>query len=148
MQWILGLFAVLAGISNPLQSGSNSALNKAIGSPVPAALIVYLVGGACVLACTPFLGLGTRGAGAKLLGLPWWAFIGGVCNALFLLCTLLVTRKLGSATFTTAVVIAAVITSLALDHWGLMGFPVRPATPLRLVGGLLAVGSVVMIAIF
>ena len=148
MQWILGLFAVLAGVSNPLQSGANSALNKAVASPVLSALVVYLVGGACLLACVPFLGFATRGAGAKLLGLPWWAFVGGVCNALFLLCTLLVTRKLGSATFTTAVVIAAVITSLALDHWGLMGFAVRPATPLRLVGGLLAIGSVVMIAVF
>ena len=148
MQWILALFAVLAGVSNPLQSGSNSALNKALASPVLSALIVYAVGGLCVLACIPFLGFSTRGSGAKLLGLPWWAFIGGVCNALFLMCTLLITRKLGSATFTTAVVIAAVITSLALDHFGLMGFAVRQATPLRLVGGFLAICSVVMIAIF
>ncbi len=148
MQWILGFFAVLAGISNPLQSGSNSVLNKAVASPVLSALVVYLVGGLCVLACIPFLGFSTRGAGGRLLGLPWWAFIGGVCNALFLMCTLLVTRKLGSATFTTAVVIAAVVTSLAMDHFGLMGFAVRQATPLRLVGGLLAIASVVMIAIF
>ena len=28
MQWILSFVAVLAGISNPLQSGSNSMLNK------------------------------------------------------------------------------------------------------------------------
>ena len=148
MQWILGFFAVLAGISNPLQSGSNSVLIKAVTSPVLAALIIYLVGVVCVLACIPFLGFNTRGAGAKLLGLPWWAFIGGVGNALFLMCTLLIAKKLGSATFTTVVVIAAVVTSLAMDHFGLMGFTVRPATPLRIVGGLLAIGSVIMIAIF
>ena len=148
MQWILGLAAVLAGISNPLQSGANSVLNKAVASPVLSALIVFLVGCLCVLACIPFLGFNARGAGAKLLGLPWWAFIGGACNALFLICTFLVTKRLGSATFTTAVVIAAVVTSLAMDHFGLMGFTVRPATPLRIVGGLLAIGSVVMIAIF
>lgn len=64
------------------------------------------------------------------------------------MCTLLITKKLGSATFTTAVVIAAVVTSLALDNFGLMGFPVRSATPLRLVGGVLAICSVVMIATF
>ena len=117
-------------------------------SPVLSALIVFLVGGLCVLACTPFLGFNTRDACAKLLGLPWWAFIGGACNASFLMCTFLVTKKLGSATFTTAVVIAAVITSLALGYFGLMGLTVRPATPLRIVGGLLAIASVVMIAIF
>ena len=148
MQWLLGLFAVLAGISNPLQSGSNSALNKSLASPVLSALIVYGVGGVCLLACIPFLGFATRGSGAKMLGLPWWAFIGGVCNALFLMSTLLITKRLGSATFTTAVVIAAIITSLALDHFGLMGFPVRHATWPRIVGGVLAICSVVMIAVF
>lgn len=148
MMWILGFFAVLAGISNPLQSGSNSALNKALDSPVLSAMIVYAVGVLCLLACIPFLGFSTRGAGSKLLGIPWWAFIGGIGNALFLMCTFLITKKLGSATFTTAVVIAAIVTSLALDHFGLMGFAVRHATPLRLVGGALAIGGVVMIAIF
>jgi transporter family-2 protein len=148
MMWIFGFFAVLCGISNPLQSGSNSALNKAIESPVLSAVIVYLVGAFCLLVCVPFLGFATRGAGGKLLGVPWWAFIGGICNALFLICTFLITKKLGSATFTTAVVIAAVVTSLALDNFGLMGFAVRHATPLRLVGGALAVGGTVMIALF
>ena len=148
MQWILGFFAVLAGISNPLQSASNSALNKAVDSPVLSALIVYAVGVLCLSACIPFLGLALRGNGGKLIGLPWWAFIGGICNALFLMCMFLITKKLGSAIFTTAVVIAAVVTSLGLDHFGLMGFPVRLATPLRLVGGFLAICSVVMIAVF
>lgn len=148
MQWLLGLFAVIAGVSNPLQSGSNAALNKGLDAPVASAFIVYAIGAVCLLACTPFLGFAPKGAAGKLFGLPWWAFIGGVCNALFLMCTLLVTKRLGSATFTTAVVIAAVITSLILDNFGLLGFEVRPATVLRLVGGGLAIGGVVLIAVF
>ena len=148
MPWLFGLFAVLAGISNPIQSGSNSALNKAVGAPVVAASIVYLVGVVCLAACVPFLGFGARGLGLKLQSLPWWAFVGGICNALFLMSTLLVTKRLGSATFTTIVVIAAVITSLALDHFGLLGFDVRRATLLRMVGGALAASGVVLIAAF
>jgi transporter family-2 protein len=73
---------------------------------------------------------------------------GSVCNALFLVTTLLVTKRLGSATFTTIVVVAAVITSLLLDHFGLLGFEVRHATPLRLVGCALAIVSVFFIALF
>ena len=148
MQWLLAVFAVLAGVSNPIQSGSNSALNKVVDAPVLSALIVYAVGVLCLMACTPFLGLPARGLDGKLMGLPWWAFVGGICNALFLMSTLLVTKRLGSATFTTTVVIAAVITSLLLDHFGLMGFEVRRATLLRVVGGLFATGGVVLIAMF
>lgn len=148
MPWLLGAFAIIAGISNPLQSGSNATLNKVLAAPVASAFLVYAVGGLCLLACIPFLGFAPRGTGGKLAGLPWWVFIGGACNALFLMSTLLVTKKLGSATFTTIVVIAAVITSLMLDNFGLLGFAVRPLTALRLLGGALAIAGVVLIALF
>ncbi|MGA3246936.1 MAG: DMT family transporter [Paraburkholderia sp.] len=148
MHWLLTLFAILAGISNPLQSGSNSALLKSTQAPVVAAFVVYLIGSVCLLACIPFLGFPLRSTAGKLADVPWWAYIGGLCNALFLMCTLLVTKKLGSATFTTLVVISAVITSVLLDHFGLLGFEVRSATWLRLIGAALSVIGVVLIAVF
>lgn len=121
---------------------------KSLQEPVVSALVVYLIGAACLALCVPFLGLGARPAMSRLGSVPWWAYIGGICNALFLMCTLLVTKKLGSATFTTIVVISAVVTSIALDHFGLMGFEVREASLLRLVGAGLAVVGVVLIAVF
>ena len=148
MTWLLSLFAIAAGISNPLQSGSNSELLKGLNAPIVAAFVVYAVGSACLLACMPFFGFPVRDALSKVGGLPWWAFIGGLCNVTFLLASLLISKKLGSATFTTLVVISAVITSIALDHFGLLGFEPRPATWLRLLGGLLAGGGVVLIALF
>ncbi|OXC72415.1 DMT family transporter [Caballeronia sordidicola] len=148
MHWLLALFAVLAGISNPLQSGSNSALLKTTQAPIVAAFIVYTIGTLCLLACIPFLGFQLKATAAKLGDVPWWAYIGGICNALFLMCSLLITKKLGSATFTTIVVISAVITSVLLDHFGLLGFEVRPATGLRIIGAGLSVIGVVLIAVF
>ena len=148
MAWLLSAFAILAGISNPLQSGSNSALLKGVGAPVVAAFVVYAVGAACLLACIPFLGFPLRGAAARVGGLPWWVFIGGICNAVFLMATLLVTKRLGSATFTTLVVVSALVTSLVLDNYGLMGFEVRAASWPRILGGALAVGGVLLIARF
>jgi uncharacterized membrane protein YdcZ (DUF606 family) len=51
-----------------------------------------------------------------------------------LLPSLSMTKKLGSATFTTVVVISAVLISLALDHFDLLGFETHAATPRRLPG--------------
>lgn len=148
MHWLLAIFAVLAGVSNPLQSGSNSALLKGLHEPVVAACVVYLIGAACLALCTPFFGFGVRAALTRLSGVPWWAYIGGLCNALFLMCSLLVTRRLGSAPFTTIVVISAVVTSVVIDHFGLVGFEVRPAGALRLLGSAFAIAGVVLIANF
>lgn len=142
------IFAIVAGISNPLQSGSNSALLKGLGAPIVAAFVVYAIGSLCLLACIPFIGFPARVALGKLGEVPWWAFIGGICNVTFLLASLLITKKLGSATFTTLVVISAVVTSVALDHFGLLGFKERPATLLRLVGCALAITGVVFIGRF
>ena len=145
---LLVLFAVVAGVSNPLQSGSNSEFLKATGAPVVSALCVYAVGTACLLACAPFLGFPVRSAMGKVAGAFWWPIIGGVCNATFLLASLLITTKLGSATFTTVVVITATITAVALDHFGLLGFEVRHASPFRLLGCAFAIVGVLLIARF
>ena len=148
MTWLLPLFAIVAGISNPLQSGANSAVSKSIQAPLVAGFLVYIVGALCLLVCIPFVGLPLRSAFDKLGTVPWWAYLGGVFNAVFLVASLLVTKKLGSATFTTLVVISAVVVSVALDHFGLLGFETRTATPLRLLGTLFAIAGVVLISVF
>jgi bacterial/archaeal transporter family-2 protein len=145
-QIIAVLFTIVAGISNPLQSGSNSALLKAIHAPLVAAFIVYSIGALCLLACVPFIGIPVKEAVSKLGAVPWWVYIGGVCNAIFLMSSLLITRNLGSATFTTTVVISAIVTSVALDHFGLLGFEVRPAGFMRLSGVVLAISGVLLVA--
>lgn len=146
MAIFLWLGAILAGISNPLQSGSNSELLKRMEAPIVAAFAVYFVAAACLLLCIPFLGFPLRSAIAKLGGAPWWIAIGGVCNCAFLLASLTITKKLGSGTFTTLVVISAVLTSVLLDNFGMLGLPVRSLTWLRGLGCALAVTSVILIA--
>jgi bacterial/archaeal transporter family-2 protein len=148
MTWLLSLFAILAGISNPLQSGSNSELMKVTNAAVVAAFVVYAIGSVCLLACIPLFGFPAKDALGKLSDVPWWAFIGGLCNALFLMCSLLITKRLGSGTFTTMVVVSAITTSLVLDHFGLLGFEVRSVTWPRFLGGLFAIAGVVLIAAF
>ncbi len=120
---------MLAGISNPVRSGSNSALNKAIRQP-------------------PFLGLSLRDLGARVAQAPWWVWLGGICNATFLFSTLIVAKRVGAGTFTTLVLTAAVITSVLLDRFGLLGFEQRPATLLRLVGGAFTIGGAFLVSKF
>lgn len=145
---LLVLFAVVAGVSNPVQSGANSELLKHLHSVVVAAFTVYAFGSILLIASVPFLGFNLKGALGGYAGAPWWAYLGGLCNVIFLLASLTIAKKLGSAAFTTLVVISATLTSVALDQFGLMGFKERPASLLRLLGCGLAVAGVVLIGLF
>jgi transporter family-2 protein len=139
MQFLLIGLAVLAGLSNPIQSAANAALNKAMQQVIPAALAIYGVAIVCLLLCAPFLGLSLREVGPKLGSIPWWAWVGGICNAIFVLAAALATQRVGSAVFTVTAACCAVVLSILLDRAGIMGLHQHPITWLRLVGGAMAV---------
>ncbi|WP_217430941.1 DMT family transporter [Sphingomonas bacterium] len=138
------LFAALAGMLNTMQSGTNSTLGKS----VPPGWSVAIVGCATMLTGLVFAAV-TRSpfprAGALV---PWWGWVGGCLGAVFVLSTLLVAKQLGAGAFLATTVTAGVITSLAMDHWGLLGFQQHTASLPRLAGGALMIGGLALIARF
>ena len=149
-QILFYVLALLAGVSNPLQSAANAALNKGIGQPLAAALMVYAVALCGLLICTSvaaMMGISFSGL-SKIGSLPWWAFVGGLCQLAFTVAAAVSTQKIGSAGFTVTVLVVAVVLSIALDKYGLMGLEVRDATWPRLLGAALAVVGVTLISVF
>jgi bacterial/archaeal transporter family-2 protein len=139
--------AFLAGVLNTIQSGANATLNKGLGQPIVAALcvtagnvLVYLVVGAIVGLRLPSLD--------KVVQVPWWAWIGGLCGSAYVLAVIFFADKLGAAVFTGCTVTAGVITSVVLDHFGLVGFKQHAAGLGRLAGCALMIGGLSLIAIF
>ncbi len=147
MQWTLYGLILIAGILNGLQTGMNAQLNKSLGQTILAAPIVYLAGLAAMLVAAPFFGI-KLGNYARLAETPWWAFLGGICGAVFIYAMLSTTQKVGAGVFMGVTVTAAVVTSVALDHFGAMGVDQHPAGLWRLVGLALMIGGVALIAHF
>ena len=137
-------------MSNPLQSAANAALNKEVGQPLVTGLVVYAVAVGGLLVCVGVAALAgvSFGGLGKIGGLPWWAFVGGLCQLTFTVAAAVSTQKIGSAAFTVTVLVIAVVLSIVLDKYGLMGLPVRDATWLRMLGAALAIGGVTLVAIF
>ena len=119
--------ALLAGLSNPLQSAANAALNKEVGQPLATGLVVYAVAVGGLLVCVSVAALAgvSFGGLGKIGSLPWWAFVGGLCQLTFTVAAAVSTQKIGSAAFTVTVLVIAVVLSIVLDKYGLMGLPVR-----------------------
>jgi transporter family-2 protein len=147
MQLLFILFAVAAGMTSALQSGSNSALQKSLGTPLWTVGIVSAVTMVIALALPLFAGERWPSGGA-IVQTPWWGWLGGMFGIIFVLATVFATPKLGAGLFVALTVTASSVTSLVLDHFGLMGFEVHQAGIGRIAGGLLMIAGVVLIAVF
>lgn len=145
--WYLYGLTLIAGIANAVQAGTNGTLAKGIAQPVTAGLIVALVMGSALLT----VGLVTRRLALPSLAeagaMPAWAWCGGLLGTLVVLAQLVAAQKIGAAPFLAILVTAGVVTSIALDHFGWVGFTTHPAGPMRILGGLLMIGGVALVAL-
>ena len=140
--------AFLAGLSNPIQSAANAALNKASGNPVVTAACIYGVAIATLAIVAAIWGFPLRESLAKATDAPWWAWIGGACGLVFVFAGALATKQIGAGPFTVTTLVTAVVLSIALDHFGLLGLDQHAAGWPRLVGGALAIAGVVLVGLF
>ena len=146
MVWIMGIVAFLGGVLNTVQSGSNATLAKSMGQPVLAALVVSLANVVLYLAVAPFVGLGLPKG--SLGAVPWWAWLGGLFGASYVLASIFFAEKLGAAVFIGLTVTAGVITSTVMDHFGLVGFKQHALGVGRLIGCALMLGGLALVCIF
>lgn len=139
------LFAILAGSANPAQAGANAELNKGLASPIWSACFVYSSGLAGILLVQVVLRQTWPG---RVDHIPWWAWIGGLLSIGSTVGGLTLAQRMGSGVFTGLSLTASMLTSIALDQFGLFGFKEHPASPLRMVGAGLMVGGIWLIARF
>ena len=137
MTWLIFLVALASGAANPFQSGTNAELNKQLGQPLWAGIWVYLSGLAGLLLLQAFV-RHPLPDGGRVAAAHSWAWLGGLISIASTMAGLMLAQKLGSGVFTGLTLTASVLTSVALDHFGLVGFRQHTASPMRLAGcGLL-----------
>jgi transporter family-2 protein len=134
------VWAVLAGSMVPIQAGINSQLRNTLGHPALAVLVSLLVSllsvGAFILCAR--LPLGGFGAWQQA---PWWAWLGGICGAVLLAASTTLAPRMGSLALIACIIAGQVLTSVALDQFGLLGFKQHSLNAGRLIGmGCLTAG--------
>jgi bacterial/archaeal transporter family-2 protein len=144
MQSLLYLLAFGAGVVLIVQVGVNSTLRSAVGHPVVAAFISFVIGSVALLAFLLLMRTPWPGR-AQLSAAPAWVWCGGLLGAFYVVSTIIVGPRLGAAALLALIVLGQLVTSLLVDNFGWLGFPVQPLTPLRLLGALLLFGGVLLI---
>ena len=146
--WFLYGFALLAGVANALQAGTNATLSKTLAQPFAAGIVVALVGAVTLLGLGLVLGRFALPSLSDIRAVPPWAWLGGMIGALLILTQLFVAHRIGAAPYLGLLVTAGVVTSILLDHFGWIGFTQHPASLWRILGGLLMVVGIALVAMF
>lgn len=145
------VFLVVTGLLNAIQAGSNSTLQKSLQHPVVSALISFGSGTVALLLALAIYAVVTKAPmpnGHQWSAVPWWGWIGGSLGALYILTMVLTADKVGSGVFVGLTVTASIVASLAIDHFGLLGFKQHTAGPARLIGGALMIAGMLLIGKF
>ncbi len=145
MSWLVFLIAVASGVANPFQSGTNAQLNKQLGTPMWAGIVVYATGLLGLLVLQIFLRQAFPAMG-RIAAVSPWAWIGGLISIGSTMAGLTLAQRLGSGTFTGLSVTAALVSSVVLDQLGAVGFRQHTASPMRLVGCALMIAGVWMMS--
>jgi bacterial/archaeal transporter family-2 protein len=144
MPWFFGLIALLAGVALAVQVGVNNGLKAKLGQPIAASGFSFATG---TLALALYW-LATRAplpAPDKLRGGPWWAWLGGSLGAVYIVLTVTYSPKLGAAGWLGLVVAGQIVTSVVLDHFGLVGFAQHSISWPRVIGVALLLGGAALV---
>ena len=141
------LLAILAGAVLPVQAALNGKMGKAVGDPVYAAFISFVVGSIglflYLLATKTVLS-----AISDVKGVDWSVWAAGILGAFYVACVIILAPQLGVALTFGLVITGQLAISLIIDHYGLLGIPAHTLNWQRIVGVLLVVGGVILIRKF
>ncbi|MGH1416752.1 MAG: DMT family transporter [Pelagimonas sp.] len=125
------LIMLAAGIGVPVLAALNSALGIRLGSPISAAMILFCV---AFLATTLVWTMGGRPGFGAAPTAPRHLFLGGVLVAFYVLSITFVAPHFGVGNAVFFVLIGQLISTAAIDHFGLFGAQTTPINLTRAAG--------------
>jgi bacterial/archaeal transporter family-2 protein len=144
MNYFYVALTLLVGIGLPIQVAMNGQIRTMLGHPLWGAITNFLVG-LLVLLVVAALMRAPIPTVALLAKPPAWTWCGGLIGALFVTSAILAGPKIGSATFFTIIIAGQLLTSVVLDHFGVLGFPHNPINFWRITGVLMLIVGAIMV---
>ena len=134
---------VFGGAATALQAPTNAKMMTAVGSPVNAAFVSFAVGTAALGILAVILQAKPDLEASRAL--PWYAWVGGLYGAIFVVAAAWGVPRLGVATTITLMVAGQLLLSLFLDHFGVMGVPKQPMNFGKIAGVALVLAGVLLV---
>lgn len=139
------VLAICAGLAIATQTGVNAQLRTAVGNPVIAALISFLVGSFALILYILFFQSETLGGIFNLGNISWHKWTGGLIGALYVSGVIIIAPRIGAANTAGLIVTGQILFALLLDHFGFLGFIQHTFNMMRLAGAFLLIAGVFLI---
>lgn len=141
------LVALVAGAMMPTQAATNNKMAVVIGSPILSAFISFFVGTVALFVYILISGVPISNLYSAREA-PAIAWIGGLLGAFFVTAAVTLVPRLGVAMTFSVIVAGQMLVTLFIDHFGLLGVPVKEISIPRIAGVLLITAGVVLIRRF
>ena len=116
------------------------------GDSVAAALFSFTAGAVCLGVFSLMRG-GIVASLAAIPAQPWWSLLGGLLGAGALLSYVVLAPKIGLSALLGLAIAGQIISSLVIDHFGLIGASERPVSLIKLAGSMVMLAGLA-IALF
>lgn len=141
------ILAVAAGMMMPTQAAINNKLAGTVESPILAAFISFFVGTIALFIYVAAAGIPVGNLFlAKDASMVSWT--GGILGAFFVAASVTLVPRLGVALTFSLIIAGQMLTTLVIDHFGLLGVPVKEVNVFRLLGVSLITIGVILIRRF
>lgn len=145
MTLVFAVLAVAIGSFVVVQASINSELRGVVGDPWRTALISTTVS-TIVLFVASLIVNGTGWPSAsEASATSWWMWTGGILGAMYVAAASILVARLGSAVLFALIILGQLVTSVVMDHFGVLGLDRQEISAPRALGVVLLVGGVVLI---
>ena len=134
MFFVYLIIALAAGVALASQSAINTQLAKAMSGEAVIATFISFAVGTIVLFFIAWVKTDLWGNLSTVPSQPWWKLIGGVLGAVVVFTTVLLAPKLGITAMLFFIIVGQLITATTIDHFGLIGMPIREVNITKLIG--------------
>ena len=134
MFFVYLIVALAAGVALATQSAINTQLAKAMSGEAVIATFISFAVGTIILFFIAWVKTDLWGNLSAIPSQPWWKLIGGVLGAIVVFTTVLLAPKLGITAMLFFIIIGQLITATTIDHFGLIGMPIREVNITKLIG--------------
>ena len=134
MFFVYLIVALAAGVALATQSAINTQLAKAMSGEAVIATFISFAVGTIVLFFIAWVKTDLWGNLSTIPSQPWWKLIGGVLGAVVVFTTVLLAPKLGITAMLFFIIVGQLITATTIDHFGLIGMPIREVNITKFIG--------------
>ena len=134
MFFVYLIIALAAGVALATQSAINTQLAKAMSGEAVIATFISFAVGTIVLFFSAWVKTDLWGNLSTVPSQPWWKLIGGILGAVVVFTTVLLAPKLGITAMLFFIIVGQLITAATIDHFGLIGMPIREVNITKFIG--------------